>query len=121
MQSSWLRYHSMNKTNRVDAHLIRTTRVSIGGMLCGTCARHVNRALGGLSGVVHVDVDLRKNETTVEHLPEWVGESAILAAINDAGYPARIIVRETGDADPLARSVPGGCASGCCCGPRPAV
>ena len=41
-------------------------------MSCGAGVRHVTRALGGVTGVVHTHVDLRTNEAFVEHrLATW--------------------------------------------------
>jgi copper chaperone CopZ len=94
---------------------VRTTTLGIGGMSCGTCVRHVSRALDGLSGVVHAEVDLAKNEATVEHLPAFTDEAALVAAVRDAGYPARV----TGTREDVGRSsAPKGpvaiCGCGCC-------
>lgn len=81
-------------------------------MSCGACVRHVTRALEGMSGVVHVEVDLRANQATVEHLPALVDVIALIAAIHDAGYSARVSGTTTGsDGDR-----PAGHTSGCGCG-----
>ena|SRR5688572_32507251 len=42
----------MNESRRADTPLIQMTRLSIGGMSCGACVRHVTRALDGLTGPV---------------------------------------------------------------------
>jgi copper chaperone len=114
MKWTWLRLLDMNDSKRTDTILIETTRLSIGGMSCGACVRHVTRALDGLTGVLHVAVDLDKHEATVEHLPDWVGETGTVVAIKDAGYQARVIARDTGSAD-IARSAPARRSTGCCC------
>ena len=62
-------------------------------MSCGACVRHVLRALDGMSGVVHAEVDLATNEATVEHLPTFTDETALVAAIRDAGYSATVTAR----------------------------
>ena len=69
--------------------MVQTTTLSIGGMSCGACVRHVTRALEGLTGVVHVDVDLPHEQARIEHLPDWVDEPGLVAAVKDAGYTAR--------------------------------
>ena len=74
---------------------IRTTTLAIAGMSCGACVRHVTNALGRLTGVVHVNVDLRTNEASVEHLPAFVDAASLIAAVRDAGYAAQVVA--TGD------------------------
>lgn len=114
MKATWLRLLDMNASRRTDTPLIKTTRLSIGGMSCGACVRHVTRALAGLSGVLHVAVVLDTHEATVEHLPDWVGETATLAAVTDAGYQARVIACAPGSGDSVVRTVPAR-STGCCC------
>ena len=115
MKATWLRLLDMNDSKRTDSPLIETTRLSIGGMSCGACVRHVTRALDGLTGVLNVGVDLDKHEATVEHLPDWVGETGTLLAIRDAGYQARVIASDSGRADIVVRSAPARSSTGCCC------
>ena len=95
--------------------MIHTTTFAVGGMACSVCARHVMRALDGMNGVVHVEVDLRKNETIVEHVGAQVDAVALAAAIRDAGYSARIQVTAA-DEDWIlpSGSVPVGCGCGSC-------
>jgi Cu2+-exporting ATPase len=59
------------------------------GMTCGTCERHVMRALEGMTGVMDVEVDLKEQQITVYHLGEWIEVSSLTAALKDAGYPAK--------------------------------
>jgi copper chaperone CopZ len=63
-------------------------------MSCGACVRHVSRTIDGMTGVVHVDVDLQASQAVVEHLPDWVDEPGLVAAIKDAGYSACTIDRD---------------------------
>jgi copper chaperone CopZ len=108
----------MNKSKLADTAQVQTTTLSIGGMSCGACVRHVTRALDGRMGVVHVDIDLPRNEATIAHLPEQVDAAALVGAVRDAGYQARF-VRTVADADPVpSRPVASaGCGCGCCSGP----
>ena len=95
---------------------IRTTTLRVGGMSCGACVRHVSRALEGMTGVVHVQVDLGPNEATVEHLPAMTDAAALVAAIRDAGYLAKVI-RTVDDFDGGTSSVLASASGGCgCCG-----
>ena len=96
--------------------VVETIKLSIGGMTCGACVRHVTRALDGVTGVVNVDVDLQKNEATVEHLPDSVDQRRLVAAVQDAGYQASVSEWGAEVAEAVARSAARGCSTGCCCG-----
>ena len=115
MGTGALRYGGMKQPTSEQGAL-RTTTLSIGGMSCGACVRHVTKALDGMTGVVSVDVHLATNEATVEHLPTFTDETALIAAIRDAGYEATVI--STKD-EAAMETGPGalGTRSGCgCCG-----
>ena len=56
------------------------------GMTCPSCVRHVNEALVDLDGVEKVDVRLRDGKVVVQYDPERVETSALLDALNEAGY-----------------------------------
>jgi len=94
---------------------LRTTTLVTSGMSCEACVRHVVNALDGMTGVVHVDVNLQKNEATVEHLPAHVDAIALAAAVRDAGYPTRV-AETVADTNRFAlqpeQSV--SCRCGCC-------
>ena len=93
---------------------VRTTTLAIAGMSCGACVRHVARALDGMTGVVHVKVDLPTAQAAVEHLPAFVDAASLIAAIRDAGYVARE-VQTGGDTDPtLVAEASADCGCGCC-------
>ena len=86
--------------------MVQTTTFRIGGMSCGVCVRHLTRAIEGMNGVVHVDVDLKANQAVVEHSPR-VGEASLIAAITDAGYSVSAVDRDVDtDRDDAGR---------CCC------
>ena len=88
--------------------MVQTTTFRIGGMSCGACVRHVTRAIEGINGVVHVDVDLQTRQAVVEHVPDWVEEPGVIAAIKDAEYSASATDRDVyTDRDESRR---------CCCG-----
>jgi copper chaperone CopZ len=70
--------------------MTETTKLRIAGMACGSCVSHVTRALDGMTGVVHVEVDLAKGEAIVEHGQKWVGEASAIAALKDAGYRSQV-------------------------------
>lgn len=118
MNSPRLRYRGMNKLEQVETLPVHITRLSVGGMSCGACVRHVTRALDGLTGVVHVDVDLQKKEALVEHLPNSVDEAGLVTAITDAGYQAKVVAGAAEPREVVPRPPSFGSSSGCCCGPR---
>ena len=43
------------------------TTLAVEGMTCGSCIRHINKALGELDGVRIVDVKLREGKVVVHH------------------------------------------------------
>ena len=58
--------------------------ISVEGMSCGHCVKHVNEALVDL-GAKNVEVSLEKKLATAEISPE-ITDEAIKLAIEDAGY-----------------------------------
>jgi copper chaperone len=61
-------------------------KLKVDEMSCGHCAATVTKAVEGVSGVEKADIDLAKGEVTVIGNPDV---AALIAAIDDAGYPAR--------------------------------
>lgn len=83
----------------------------ISGMTCPMCTGRVTQALRAVAGVQTVDVDWKtgvahvKGDPATEPLP---GELLVLA-LEEAGYPARIL-------QPGAPQLPiAAVKSGCCC------
>ena len=106
--------HLYMKQPQSNEPQVRTTTLAIAGMSCGACVRHVTKALDGMTGVVHVDVDLRTNQASVEHLPSFVDQASLIAAVRDAGYAARV-VETVDDTDPTqAGRASSSCGCGCC-------
>ena len=54
-------------------------------MGCQNCVKHVKEALENLDGVTDADVSLEKN-TAVITFNQDVSDTAIISAIEDAGY-----------------------------------
>ncbi|MGZ8751325.1 MAG: heavy-metal-associated domain-containing protein [Pseudonocardia sp.] len=69
---------------------LSTTVLTIGGMHCGNCVRHVQEALGEIAGVT-AEVDLDTATVVVRH-PADVTVAQLLDAIDEAGY--EVTVRE---------------------------
>jgi copper chaperone CopZ len=115
MKEAVLRYQDMNESKRANTPLVHTTRLSIVGMSCGACVRHLTTALNGVTGVVRVDVDLLKNEAVVDHLLGRVNETGLIAAISHAGYHASVASSsEHGGLVSQPARAPR--STGCCCG-----
>lgn len=81
---------------------MNTVELMVEGMTCGHCVKHVDEALRPLAGVQSVDVDLASGTVRVTGP---VDSAALIAALDDAGYPAR----QTGDG-----KNDGTCCGGCC-------
>jgi len=63
-------------------------QISIEGMSCGHCVKHVEGALGEVPGVIKVDASLEGKYAIVElekEVPDAVLKNAIDEAGNDAG------------------------------------
>lgn len=67
---------------------MKSVRIKVGGMSCQGCVKNVTGVLQALSGVRHVEVSLEEGDATVSFDPALVGEEALRAAIEDAGFDA---------------------------------
>jgi len=61
------------------------TQLTVSGMTCGGCARHVERALRAVDHVTGVEVHLRDGVVSVLH-DGSVPRDALVEAVRDAGY-----------------------------------
>lgn len=59
--------------------------VNVDGMSCNNCAKHVNKALSGISGVKEVDVNLEDKQAEVSYEGN-IEEEIFKSAIDEAGY-----------------------------------
>ena len=64
------------------------TTLSIEGMTCNGCVKHVDAALRGVAGVSAVEVKLADNVAKVVHDPEQSPIASLIAAVAEAGYEA---------------------------------
>ena len=85
-------------------------------MSCGACVRHVTTALTEVTGVVHVEIDLPKNEAVVDFQWGRVNETSLIAAICDAGYQASVLASSVESGDLVSEPAPAGRSTSCCCG-----
>jgi P-type Cu+ transporter len=70
-------------TAAAPASTVRT-ELSVDGMHCGNCVRHVEEALGEIAGV-RAEVDLDVATAVVTH-PAAVSVQSLLDAVVEAGY-----------------------------------
>ncbi|TCD24016.1 copper-binding protein [Pseudomonas sp. IC_126] len=84
-----------------------TIDLRVQGMTCGSCVRQVNQALTAVVDVVRVEVDVDTGLVRVEGNAD---STALIAALEDAGYPAHL---ENNAAPMTTRKT--GCGSGCGC------
>ncbi|MFO0616965.1 MAG: heavy metal-associated domain-containing protein [Polyangiaceae bacterium] len=68
---------------------LASTTLSIQGMTCGGCRKHVAVALGRVTGVSSVEVDLDAGEARVVHDGRATRE-ALVAVVEAAGYRASL-------------------------------
>lgn len=67
----------------------RDTILTVSGMSCGSCVRHVTSALQAVPGVSKVTVQLRAGLAEVQHDDE-ASVDALIGAVREAGYESSI-------------------------------
>jgi len=89
---------------------METINLTVSGMTCSTCVKHVEKAIHSIAGVQKVEVNLASGAVKVQgnvsqHLKE------IIAALEEDGYPAQV------SKDVSSKETSGTCKSGssCCC------
>ena len=60
-------------------------KITIEGMSCNHCVRHVTEALDDLEGVSNIEVNLKEKNALIE-VETTVSEDKIKLAIEDVGY-----------------------------------
>lgn len=63
----------------------RTTVYQVSGMTCGHCESSVSKAVGGVDGVLSVDVDVKAGLVTLRSLAD-PDDALIAKAVDEAGY-----------------------------------
>lgn len=74
-----------NKTENIKGASAMQKTISIEGMMCMHCVKHVNEALSKVDGVSLVEVSL-ENKNAIVTLTKDVSDSALKAAVENAGY-----------------------------------
>ena len=67
----------------------KSVTMTVRGMMCSSCAGHVERTLKGLPGVVRVAVDLRTDRVEVGYREGRVTPRQMVEALARAGYRAQ--------------------------------
>jgi copper chaperone CopZ len=86
--------------------------LTIDGMSCGGCVKHVSAALNALPGVRVDRVSVGSAEVQVD--PAASSVDAVVSALAASGYPARASRSAAASGGP--RPSPGSAGGGCCCG-----
>ena len=85
--------------------------LTVSGMTCGSCVKHVEKAISSIAGVEKVEVDLASGTVKVEgNISQKANE--MIAALEEDGYSAKV---NSGDASIQAKRGSCGSGSGCCC------
>ena len=78
-----------NKNNKENRMMKKT--VTIEGMMCAHCVKHVTDALNAIDGVTVESVDLKKKTAVVEAADD-ISDEAMKNAVAEAGYEVKKIV-----------------------------
>lgn len=71
-----------------------TQRFEVKGMVCESCAKDIKAALGGKAGIHSVRVDLEKAIVTIAYEERRFRPEALIKAIDDYGFTARLLPRK---------------------------
>jgi len=67
----------------------RDTILTVTGMSCGSCVRHVTSALRAVPGVSNVNVQFRTGLAEIRHDDE-AAIDALISAVREAGYESSV-------------------------------
>ena len=87
---------------------METINLAVSGMTCGSCVKHVEKAIHAFEGVEKVEVDLDSGAVKVDASSSQ-SIQVIIAALDEAGYPAQVTSDSTNQTKVQRRS----CRSGC--------
>ena len=86
---------SQNTTTELNGGSIMKKELSIEGMMCQNCVKHVTKALEAVPGAADVAVSLEEKKATVS-VPGTVTDEALKAAVTEAGYEVTGITTHAG-------------------------
>jgi len=82
--------------------------LSVQGMTCGSCVKHVTKAIESLNGVESIHVDLQSGRVQVSRTSNESDD--LIHALDKEGYPSSLDLDEQSAAPAQKKS------GGCCCG-----
>ena len=68
---------------------MKEVQLKVTNMSCGSCVKHVERAIQSVNGVQSVQVELSTGEAKVR-IDTQSDEAELTLALNEAGYPSSI-------------------------------
>jgi copper chaperone len=68
----------------------KETLLTVSGMTCPSCVRHVESALREIAGVRGVEVHLREGKVLVKHDAEGAPATELVEALREAGYESAL-------------------------------
>lgn len=78
-------YYCPNITKQNSGGITMKKQLSVEGMMCPNCVKHVKKALGAIEGATDVAVNLEDKTATV-CVPESVTDEILTAAVTEEGY-----------------------------------
>lgn len=75
-----------NHVSKVDQDRSKKITLTVNGMTCSSCERHIESEVINLSGVSSVKASYSGNSATVVYNPEKIDQEKIITAINGTGY-----------------------------------
>jgi len=85
-----------------DCDTLSVTWISVTGMTCQSCVRHIEGMVSDVSGVRSVHVALKDSVATVVYDGLQTSASSVCSVINDIGFVAELLPIVTGNEDNLA-------------------
>ncbi|HEX2534311.1 MAG TPA: cation transporter [Chitinophagaceae bacterium] len=67
---------------------VKTAKISTPSVQCEMCKKKIESYLNRYDGIMTINVNVKKKETTVKYVTDRINEEEIKAAIANAGYDA---------------------------------
>ena len=80
---------------------LETATIKASSMVCGSCAKTIEKAVYKVDGVKEVDVDIKSKIVQVKLVPGQTNVETVEMAISDAGYDANNRKRDAAAYDKL--------------------
>jgi len=72
----------------------QTCEVSVKGMTCNSCVKHIESTLSSVSGIISVCVSLDQEKAVVVFNPPEISSEAIAEKIDDMGFEAAVLANQ---------------------------